>query len=135
MPSKTPHGQELTREQERANEALHDRRPWIEHVNSSVKRCRIVKDRSSLWKVGIRDLVMEICCVLHNFRVRLPRSSPWFNQDKLKSFSVTASPQAHICDFQIFSLNHNNVHLSHSHQYRNLCLGRYRQLRQSSVLR
>ena len=46
----------------------------IEHVNSSVKRCRIVKDRIRLWKEGIRDLVMEICCALHNFRVRL---TPW----------------------------------------------------------
>jgi hypothetical protein len=48
--------------------------PRIEHVNSSVKRCRIVKDRIRLWKQGIRDLVMEICCALHNFRVRL---TPW----------------------------------------------------------
>ena len=50
------------------------RRLRIEHVNSSVKRCRIVKDRIRLWKKGVRDLVMEICCALHNFRVRL---SPW----------------------------------------------------------
>jgi hypothetical protein len=33
-----------------------------------------VKDRLRLWKQGIRDLVMEICCALHNFRVRL---TPW----------------------------------------------------------
>jgi hypothetical protein len=46
----------------------------IEHVNSSVKRCRIVKDRIRLWKAGVRDLVMELCCALHNFRVRL---TPW----------------------------------------------------------
>jgi hypothetical protein len=43
-------------------------------VNSSVKRCRIVKDRIRLWKEGVRDLVMELCCALHNFRVRL---NPW----------------------------------------------------------
>ena len=53
------------------NQALHQRRLRIEHVNSSVKRCRIVKDRSRLWKEGVRDLVMELCCALHNFRVRL----------------------------------------------------------------
>ena len=35
---------------------------------------RIVKDRSRLWKAGVRDLVMELCCALHNFRVRL---TPW----------------------------------------------------------
>jgi beta,beta-carotene 9',10'-dioxygenase len=44
------------------------------HVNSSVKRCRIVKDRIRLWKAGVRDLVMELCCALHNCRVRL---TPW----------------------------------------------------------
>src|SRR6266496_2813218 len=74
MPTKKPRGQELTREQQRANQALNQRRLRIEHVNSSVKRCRIVKDRIRLWKKGIRDVVMEICCALHNFRVRL---TPW----------------------------------------------------------
>ncbi len=74
MPTKKPRGEELTRDQERANQALNQRRLRIEHVNSSVKRCRIVKDRIRLWKEGVRDLVMEICCVLHNFRVRL---TPW----------------------------------------------------------
>ena len=38
---------------------------------SSVKRCRIVKDRFRWWKEGIRYLVREFCCALHNFRVRL----------------------------------------------------------------
>jgi DDE superfamily endonuclease len=74
MPLKKPRGQELTQEQTRANQALHHRRLRIEHVNRSVKRCRIVKDRIRLWKDGVRDLLMEICCALHNFRVRL---TPW----------------------------------------------------------
>jgi len=74
MPTKKPRAQELTLEQQLANQALHDRRLRIEHVNSSVKRCRIVKDRIRLWKEGVRDLVMELCCALHNFRVRL---TPW----------------------------------------------------------
>jgi hypothetical protein len=74
MPTKKPRGQELTGEQQLANQALHQRRLRIEHVNSSVKRCRIVKDRLRLWKQGVRDLVMELCCALHNFRVRL---TPW----------------------------------------------------------
>jgi hypothetical protein len=67
MPTKKPRGQELTREQHLANQALNQRRPRIEHVNSSVKRCRIVKDRIRLWNEGVRDLVMELCCALHNF--------------------------------------------------------------------
>ncbi len=41
MPTKKPRGQELTLEQQVANQALHCRRLRIEHVNSSVKRCRI----------------------------------------------------------------------------------------------
>ena len=69
MPTKKPRGGELTRAQNLANQALHQRRLRIEHVNSSVKRCRIVKDRMRLWKEGVRDLVMELCCALHNFRV------------------------------------------------------------------
>ena len=74
MPTKKPRGQELTLEQHVANQALHCRRLRIEHVNRSVKRCRIVKDRIRLWKQGVRDLVLELCCALHNFRVRL---TPW----------------------------------------------------------
>jgi hypothetical protein len=38
MPTKKPRGQELTREQQLANQALHHRRLRIEHVNSSGKR-------------------------------------------------------------------------------------------------
>jgi hypothetical protein len=74
MPTKKPRGAELTLEQDLANQALHQWRLRIEHVNSSVKRCRLVKDRIRLWKQGVRDLVMELCCTLHNFRVRL---HPW----------------------------------------------------------
>jgi hypothetical protein len=74
MPTKKPRGKALSVEQKLANQALHQRRLRIEHVNSSVKRCRIVKDRIRLWKEGIRDLVMELCGALHNFRVRL---TPW----------------------------------------------------------
>jgi hypothetical protein len=52
----------------------HQRQLRIDHGNNSVKRCRSVKDRSRLWKEGVRDLVMELLCALHNFRVRL---TPW----------------------------------------------------------
>jgi DDE superfamily endonuclease len=74
MPTKKPRGEDLTREQQWANQELNQRRLRIEHVKSSVKRCRIVKDLTRLWKQGIRDLVMARCCALHNFRVRL---TPW----------------------------------------------------------
>ena len=74
MPTRKPRGHELTPAQTVVNHALARRRVRIEPGNSSVKRCRIVKDRLRLWKEGIRDLVMALCCALHNFRVRL---TPW----------------------------------------------------------
>jgi len=74
MPTKKPHGEELTREQPRANQALPQRRLRIAHVNSRVKRCRIVQDRSRLRKQGVRDRVLARCCARHHFRVRL---TPW----------------------------------------------------------
>jgi len=57
-----------------ANQELRQRRPRIEQVKSSVKRCRCVKDRIRLWQAGVGDLVMELCCALRNLRVRL---TPW----------------------------------------------------------
>jgi DDE superfamily endonuclease len=74
MPIKKPRGRALTRAQKAANRRIARRRVRIEHVNSSVKRCRIVHETNRLRKVGVRDLVMEVCCALHNFRVRL---TPW----------------------------------------------------------
>ncbi len=47
MPIKKPRGQALTWEQHVANQALHCRRRRIEHVNRSVKRCRIASKTAS----------------------------------------------------------------------------------------
>ena len=74
QPTKKPRGQELTRAQKAKNRQLARRRVRIEHVNSSVKRCRMLKETIRVWKAGIRDMVMEIGCALHNFRVRLTPS-------------------------------------------------------------
>src|SRR5262249_48334301 len=90
MPTKKPRGQALTREQQRTNQTLHHRRLRIEHVNSSAKRYRIVKDRLRLWKESICDVVMEICCALDNFRVRLTPWQSMFNRDKL-NYKLSAS--------------------------------------------
>jgi len=73
-PVKKPRGGELTQEQKDANQAHARRRVRIEHVNSSVKRCRMVQDRIRLWRGGVRDLVMEVACGLHNLRLRF---RPW----------------------------------------------------------
>jgi hypothetical protein len=74
IPTRKPRGRKLTGSQKAANRRIARRRVRIEHVNSSVKRCLIVHDTSRLGKVGVRDRVMEVCCALHNFRVRL---IPW----------------------------------------------------------
>jgi hypothetical protein len=68
MPTQKPRGRALTRAQKAANRRIARRRVRIEHVHSRVKRCRIVHDTSRLRKAGVRDVVMEICCALHNFR-------------------------------------------------------------------
>jgi hypothetical protein len=74
QPTKKPRGKELTLEQKAENREVSRRRVRIEHVNSSVKRCRMLKETIRMWKEGIRDMVMEIGCALHNFRVRLTPS-------------------------------------------------------------
>jgi hypothetical protein len=74
MPTRKPRGRALTRKQKAANRRIASRRVRIEHVNSSVKRCRIVHDICRLRKPGVRDTIMEVCCAWHNFRVRL---TPW----------------------------------------------------------
>jgi hypothetical protein len=70
-PTRKPRGGELSAEQKAANQALASRRVPIEHVNSSVKRLRILKEPCRLFKEGARDMVMEIGCALHNFRARI----------------------------------------------------------------
>jgi DDE superfamily endonuclease len=74
QPAKKPRGHEWTRAQKAGNRKLARRRVRVEHVNSRVKRCRMLKETIRLWKDGIRDVVMEIGGALHNLRVRLTPS-------------------------------------------------------------
>jgi DDE superfamily endonuclease len=74
IPQKKPKGGELTDDQKASNQAKARRRIYIEHVNSSVKRLRILKDICRLTISGLRDILVEIGCALHNFRLRL---DPW----------------------------------------------------------
>jgi DDE superfamily endonuclease len=55
MPSRKPRGGELSLEQKAANQVIARRRVRIEHVISSVKRCRIVKDTIRLFREDVRD--------------------------------------------------------------------------------
>jgi hypothetical protein len=74
MPSRKPCGQALTRRSKAANRRIARRRIRIEPVNSRVQRCRMAHNTCRLRETGIRDLIMEVCGALHNFRVRL---TPW----------------------------------------------------------
>jgi len=74
QPTKKPRGHELTRAQQARSRQLSRRRVRIEHVNSRVKRGRMRKETIRVWKVGSREMVLEIGCALHNFRVRLTPS-------------------------------------------------------------
>lgn len=73
-PTSKPRGRALTRAQKRAKRRIARRRVRSAHVNSRVKRCRIVHDPNRLHKAGVRDRIMEVGCALHNVRVRL---TPW----------------------------------------------------------
>jgi len=74
MPTRKPRGRALTRRPKAANRRIARRRVRIEHVNRRVKRCRMVHDTCRLRKAGVRDLIMEVCCAWHHFRLRL---IPW----------------------------------------------------------
>jgi hypothetical protein len=56
-----------------AYQEVHQRRLWSDHVHNSIKRCRSVKDRRRLWKVGVRDRVRDLCCALPYARFVFPR--------------------------------------------------------------
>lgn len=70
MPSKASKLKPLTVLQKEINTAISSERVKIEHAISGVKRSRIVKDKLRSRKNNQDDLVMEIACGLHNFRVR-----------------------------------------------------------------
>ena len=74
QPQKKPKEKELTPEQKEHNRLISSIRIVIEHIIAGVKRCRIVKDIFRNTKEKYDDLVMEIACGLHNFRVRCRES-------------------------------------------------------------
>lgn len=69
QPQKKPKGKELSPEQKAENRLISKVRIVIEHLIAGVKRCRIVKDVFRNTKAHFDDLVMELACGLHNFRV------------------------------------------------------------------
>jgi hypothetical protein len=61
------------------NHLFSSARVIVENVIAGVKRCRIVKDVLRLTTEGISDLVMEVACGLHNFRVSCRHPLPIFD--------------------------------------------------------
>ena len=58
------------------NKIISSSRVYIEHVIGSSKRWRCVHDICRLRGEGVHDLLMEICCGLHNLKNRI---CPWAN--------------------------------------------------------
>ncbi len=69
QPKKKPKGQDLTLAEKMMNRIISSARIVVENVIAGVKRCRVVKDIFRNTKNHFNDLVMEIACGLHNFRV------------------------------------------------------------------
>ena len=74
QPQKKPKGKELPPAQKEHNRLISSLRIVIEHIISGMKRGRIVKDIFRKTKEKYDDLVMEIACGLHNFRVHCRES-------------------------------------------------------------
>lgn len=74
QPKKKPRSKELSPEDKALNRLISQLRIRVEHVIGGVKRYRIVKDKIRARKNNFRDMVMETCCGLHNFRLNF---RPW----------------------------------------------------------
>ena len=74
QPKKKPRGGELSYADKVRNRLISSIRVRIEHAIGGAKRYRIAKEKLRNWKPGFRDLVFEICCGLHNFRLNF---RPW----------------------------------------------------------
>jgi len=79
QPKKKPRNNELTVEEKVINRAISSARIVVENVIAGIKRCRAVKDIFRNTKRKFDDLVMEISCGLHNFRVESRSPQQQFN--------------------------------------------------------
>ena len=68
---KSPKAKNWQDEQKQENREIFRFRVLVEHAICGAKRCRIVKDRLRCHKFGFEDLVMELACGLHNFKITL----------------------------------------------------------------
>ncbi len=82
QPKKKPRNGTLTPEEKEENRRISSIRVHIEHVIGDIKRYRITRNIIRLGCSEFRDMVMETCCGLHNFQIRLKRKKCSENQDK-----------------------------------------------------
>lgn len=71
MPTRKPRGRELNDVQVAENKAISSFRVYVEHAIGRIKIFRIVKERFRCHKLFFDDLVFEIACGLHNFKIGL----------------------------------------------------------------
>jgi hypothetical protein len=71
MPTRKPRGRDLTDAQVAENESISSFRVCVEHAIGRIKIFRIVKERFRCHKLFFDDLVFEIACGLHNFKICL----------------------------------------------------------------
>ncbi|KAA6343255.1 hypothetical protein EZS27_009047 [termite gut metagenome] len=69
MPIRKPRGRSLSEDQKQCNKEISSFRVKVEHAIGRVKIFRIVKERYRCHKLFFDDLVFEIACGLHNFRL------------------------------------------------------------------
>jgi hypothetical protein len=72
QPTKKPKGRDLSPEEKSLNKTIAHERIAIEHSLGGVKVFRIVHDIFRNVRLGFDDLVMDIACGLHNFRLDHP---------------------------------------------------------------
>jgi hypothetical protein len=72
QPTKKPKGRDLSDAEKAANTLISKERIGIEHSLGGVKVFRIVHDVFRNVRTGFDDLVMEVTCALHNFRIDHP---------------------------------------------------------------
>jgi hypothetical protein len=87
LPHKKPRNtktekRELTQKQKSENKEFSRVRVGIEHVFSSVKIMRTLKDRNRNYKSNYRDLIFTTACSLHNFR-RTKRTKTVLKQENI----------------------------------------------------
>jgi hypothetical protein len=72
QPTKKPKGGQLSPEEKAANTLISKERISIEHSLAGLKVFRIAHDVYRNLRAGFDDLVMEVACGLHNFRLDHP---------------------------------------------------------------